>query len=183
MAENNTEWRYHHVEADGVDGIDFDRYGRNGFELCGLTSHNGKLVAVFKRNPTAKDEAGRAARKARKGRERQRDRGQRFPRNPGTLSRHVQLVLARAPIARSSSGMVGPMPLARRWRRVPVAGRVPLLRLRPPRRPTAAGSLAGPCLRPRMPLPGRACRTSVTRGLFMCAGRAGADWSACPSQG
>jgi hypothetical protein len=66
MAEKNTEWRYHHVEADGVDGIDFDKYGRNGFELCGLTSHNGKLVAVFKRNPTAKDEAGRAARKARK---------------------------------------------------------------------------------------------------------------------
>jgi hypothetical protein len=66
MAAKNTEWRYHHVEADDVGGIDFDKYGRNGFELCGLTSHNGKLVAVFKRNPTAKDEAGRAARKARK---------------------------------------------------------------------------------------------------------------------
>jgi hypothetical protein len=65
MAEKNTEWRYHHTEADDAAGIDFDKYGRNGFELCGLTSHNGKLVAVFKRNPTAKDEAGRAARKAR----------------------------------------------------------------------------------------------------------------------
>ena len=63
--KNNTEWRYHHTEADDAAGIDFDKYGRNGFELCGLTSHNGKLVAVFKRNPTAKDEAGRAARKAR----------------------------------------------------------------------------------------------------------------------
>jgi len=67
MTEKNTEWRYHHVEADEVSGIDFDKYGRNGFELCGLASHNGKLVAVFKRNPTAKDTAGRAARKARKG--------------------------------------------------------------------------------------------------------------------
>jgi hypothetical protein len=66
MAEKNTEWRYHHVEAEDVAGIDFDKYGRNGFELCGLASHNGKLVAVFKRNPTAKDEAGRAARKARR---------------------------------------------------------------------------------------------------------------------
>jgi hypothetical protein len=67
VAEKNTEWRYHQVEADDLAGIDFDKYGRNGFELCGLTSHNGKLVAVFKRNPTAKDEAGRVARKARKG--------------------------------------------------------------------------------------------------------------------
>ena len=65
MAQDNTQWRYHHTEADDAAGIDFDKYGRNGFELCGLTSHNGKLVAVFKRNPTAKDEAGRAARKAR----------------------------------------------------------------------------------------------------------------------
>lgn len=66
MSEKNTQWRYHHVEADGVGGIDFDRYGRNGFELCGLASHGGKLVAVFKRKPTAKDEAGRAVRKARR---------------------------------------------------------------------------------------------------------------------
>jgi hypothetical protein len=66
MAEKNTQWRYHHAEADDAAGIDFDKYGRNGFELCGLTSHNGKLVAVFKRNPTAKDDAGRAARKARR---------------------------------------------------------------------------------------------------------------------
>ena len=65
MPENNTQWRYHSTESDNLEGIDFDKYGRNGFELCGLTSHNGKLVAVFKRNPTAKDEAGRAARKAR----------------------------------------------------------------------------------------------------------------------
>jgi hypothetical protein len=65
MAEKNTEWRYHHTEADDAAGIDFDKYGRNGFELCGLTSHNRKLVAVYKRHPTAKDEAGRAARKAR----------------------------------------------------------------------------------------------------------------------
>ena len=67
MAGKNAEWRYHHVEADDVAGIDFDKYGRNGFELCGLTSHNDKLVAVFKRSPTARDEVGRAARKARQG--------------------------------------------------------------------------------------------------------------------
>jgi hypothetical protein len=67
MAEKNTEWRYHHAEAGDVGGIDFDKSGRNGFELCGLASHNGKPVAVFKRNPTAKDEAGRAARRAQKG--------------------------------------------------------------------------------------------------------------------
>ena len=65
MPENNTQWRYHSTESENLEAIDFDKYGRNGFELCGLTSHNGKLVAVFKRNPTAKDEAGRAARKAR----------------------------------------------------------------------------------------------------------------------
>ena len=64
MAEKNTEWRYHYTEADNASDIDFDKYGRNGFELCGLTSHNGRLVAVFKRSPTAKDDAGRAARKA-----------------------------------------------------------------------------------------------------------------------
>jgi hypothetical protein len=67
MSDKNTEWRYHHAEADDVAGIDFDKYGRNGFELCGLASHNGRLVAVFKRKPTPKDEAGRAARKARRG--------------------------------------------------------------------------------------------------------------------
>lgn len=60
----NTEWRYHYAEADGPAGIDFDKYGRNGFELCGLASHNGRLVAVFKRSPTERDTAGRAARKA-----------------------------------------------------------------------------------------------------------------------
>ena len=67
MAESNIQWRYHATEADDLGGIDFDKYGRNGFELCGLTSHNGKLVAVFKRSPTEKDAAGRAARKARAG--------------------------------------------------------------------------------------------------------------------
>jgi hypothetical protein len=66
MSDKNTEWRYHHAEAEDVGGIDFDKYGRNGFELCGLASHNGKLVAVFKRSPTAKDAEGRAARKARR---------------------------------------------------------------------------------------------------------------------
>jgi hypothetical protein len=68
MAEKNTQWRYHYAEADDASGIDFDKYGRNGFELCGLTSHNGKLLAVFKRSPTAKDDAGRVARKARASR-------------------------------------------------------------------------------------------------------------------
>ena len=53
--------------SEKLEEIDFDKYGRNGFELCGLTSHNGKLVAVFKRNPTEKDTAVRAARKARAG--------------------------------------------------------------------------------------------------------------------
>jgi hypothetical protein len=67
MATRNTKWRYRYAEADDAAGIDFDRYGRNGFELCGLASHNGKLVALFKRHPTAKDEAGRAARRALKG--------------------------------------------------------------------------------------------------------------------
>ena len=65
MPDNNTQWRYHYAQADDVTGIDFDKYGRNGFELCGLTSHNGKLLAVFKRNPTPQDKAGRSARKAR----------------------------------------------------------------------------------------------------------------------
>ena len=67
MPEKNIQWRYHSTESENLGEIDFDKYGRNGFELCGLTSHNGKLVAVFKRNPTQKDEAGRAARKARVG--------------------------------------------------------------------------------------------------------------------
>ena len=65
MAAPNTQWRYHYTEADDLAGIDFEKYGRNGFELCGFTSHNGKLVAVFKRSPTEKDDAGRVARKAR----------------------------------------------------------------------------------------------------------------------
>ena len=64
MANKNIQWRYHYAEAENAGGIDFDKYGRNGFELCGLASHAGKLVAVFKRNPTEKDEAGRASRKA-----------------------------------------------------------------------------------------------------------------------
>ena len=42
MAESNTEWRYHYAEADSAAGIDFEKYGRNGFELCGLASHAGK---------------------------------------------------------------------------------------------------------------------------------------------
>jgi hypothetical protein len=66
MAESNTEWRYHYAEADDAAGIDFEKYGRNGFELCGLASHAGKLVAVFKRSPTAKDGAARATRKAKR---------------------------------------------------------------------------------------------------------------------
>ena len=65
MAAPNIQWRYHYTEADDLAGIDFEKHGRNGFELCGLTSHNGKLLAVFKRNPTEKDDAGRVARKAR----------------------------------------------------------------------------------------------------------------------
>ena len=64
MAAQNIEWRYHYVMAQEPGGIDFDRYGRNGFELCGLTSHDGPLLAVFKRSPTEKDTATRAARKA-----------------------------------------------------------------------------------------------------------------------
>jgi hypothetical protein len=64
VAKSNTEWRYHYAEAADAAGIDFEKYGRNGFELCGLTSHAGKLVAVFKRTPTAKDGAARATRKA-----------------------------------------------------------------------------------------------------------------------
>jgi hypothetical protein len=66
MAESNTEWRYHYAEADDAAGIDFEKYGRNGFELCGLASHAGKLVAVFKRSPTAKDGAARATRRAKR---------------------------------------------------------------------------------------------------------------------
>jgi hypothetical protein len=66
MAKSNTEWRYHYAEADDAAGIDFEKYGRNGFELCGLVSHAGKLVAVFKRSPTAKDGAARATRKAKR---------------------------------------------------------------------------------------------------------------------
>jgi hypothetical protein len=74
MAKDNTQWRYHYAEAADAAGIDFEKYGRNGFELCGLTSHAGKLVAVFKRRPTAKDDAARSTRKARRD-ERQRDVG------------------------------------------------------------------------------------------------------------
>jgi hypothetical protein len=66
MARTNTEWRYHYAEADAASGIDFEKYGRNGFELCGLTSHAGKLVAVFKRSPTEKDAGARAARRAKR---------------------------------------------------------------------------------------------------------------------
>lgn len=66
MAKTNTQWRYHYAQADDADGIDFEKYGRNGFELCGLTSHNGKLLAVFKRTPTEKDSGARAARKAKR---------------------------------------------------------------------------------------------------------------------
>ena len=66
MAKQNTEWRYHYTEADDAAGIDFEKYGRNGFELCGLTSHGGKLVAVFKRSPTVKDGTARATRKAKR---------------------------------------------------------------------------------------------------------------------
>jgi len=67
MTQKNTEWRYHYVESEDAVGIDFDKHGRNGFELCGLASHNGKLVAVFKRSPTVGDRVGRAARKAQRG--------------------------------------------------------------------------------------------------------------------
>jgi hypothetical protein len=66
MTRTNTQWRYHYAEADDASGIDFEKYGRNGFELCGLTSHNGKLVAVFKRSPTEKDSGARASRRAKR---------------------------------------------------------------------------------------------------------------------
>jgi hypothetical protein len=66
MAKSNTEWRYHYAEADDASGIDFEKYGRNGFELCGLASHAGKLVAVFKRSPTEKDTGARASRRAKR---------------------------------------------------------------------------------------------------------------------
>ena len=60
-----TEWRYHHVEAGEVAGIDFDKYGRNGFELCGLASRNGKLVAAAP--PPGREMAGCSCRPTGKG--------------------------------------------------------------------------------------------------------------------
>jgi hypothetical protein len=64
MATRNTRWRYRYTEAEDAAGIDFDKFGRNGFEICGLTSHNGRLIAVFKRHPTSRDDAGRGERRA-----------------------------------------------------------------------------------------------------------------------
>ena len=105
-AASNVEWRYHHAEADDAAGIDFEKYGRNGFELCGLTSHAGKLVAVFKRNPTAKDGVARATRKAKRargaGRALDAARGSRgrFLLAPGGVARPGIRPIVRAAIVR-----------------------------------------------------------------------------------